>query len=237
MATPGQFVAKLSEVLKISEATLTVYDRTLRDAGLLSKGGRGRGSIHRSPLDAARFLIALLVTPSPARAVDAVNDFGNLVHEQDHIRDANRLTLDELWPAFRRGHTFEEALSCIIAGFGDQRFRDVLWDRGYELPSTHGKGTERHYPGLQISVRDTKVDASINIDGNEYFYHHAALLKSNKVREGTPLAQIEAMLSAGEPFYDAMDRYAGIRSVRSLAMPEIAPIAEFICGVSSGESA
>src|SRR4051812_1429977 len=96
MSTPGELVTKLSEVLHIPASTLTVYDRFLRQAGLLSKAGRGRGSVHRTPLDTARILIALLSTSMPGRAAEAVDDFGILECRRVELGAPDRLTLAKL---------------------------------------------------------------------------------------------------------------------------------------------
>ena len=42
MASPGELVRTLAEVLGVPEPTVTVHDRNLVTAGLRTKGGRGR---------------------------------------------------------------------------------------------------------------------------------------------------------------------------------------------------
>ena len=44
MATPGQLVRVMAEVLFIPVETVTNYDRVLSESGMRSKSGRGRGA-------------------------------------------------------------------------------------------------------------------------------------------------------------------------------------------------
>lgn len=59
MATPGQLADTLSETLGIRAGTIHFYGQYLRDAGLLSKGGRGRSAISVSRGDAINWLVAM----------------------------------------------------------------------------------------------------------------------------------------------------------------------------------
>ena len=63
MATPGQLVQAMADVLGISRATVTVYDRALAENGLRSKSGRGMSAARVTSLDAANLLIALAASP------------------------------------------------------------------------------------------------------------------------------------------------------------------------------
>src|SRR5438067_4151117 len=60
VASPGELVWKLSELLAIPEPTIVQYDRNLVVAGLRSKSGRGPSAARMTPRDAARLLVAIL---------------------------------------------------------------------------------------------------------------------------------------------------------------------------------
>src|SRR5689334_10900765 len=83
-------MALLSELVATCEAqrldagsTLNVFARRLREAGRITKAGRGRGAAHMTYLDAARFLIACAATDHPERAADAEFVFSNLVRSEE----------------------------------------------------------------------------------------------------------------------------------------------------------
>ena len=59
MATPGQLVQVMADILGIPKATVTQYDRVLAEKGLRSKGGRGTSAARVTSRDAANLLIAL----------------------------------------------------------------------------------------------------------------------------------------------------------------------------------
>ncbi len=223
MATPGQLISKLSDVLTIPERTVTVYDRVLREAGLLSKAGRGRGSVHRSPLDTARLLIALLSTSAPARAAKAVRDFGALECRKLSIANPDKLDLSKLCgKQFKRVHTLEDAISAIIAGFGRDDFRELLED------NVRGDSRMPLLPYIGIVVYDTKLAAEINIEGNVNGYRHSLLLDANKPRSSDN--ERDRNLDA---CFAVHEKYRGIPTQRQIAMPMIMPIAEFIAGIET----
>lgn len=236
MATPGELVKKMSEVLTIPEPTMAMYDRALRDAGLLTKGGRGRSSAHRTPLDAARLLIAALVTTSPARAVDAVTDYGVLEFQRSFSPPPNpeKLTLARLCgKGFETSHTFEEAMAAIIGGFGAAGFMSTLEEYG----------TDRHddgsfcFPHIGVKVWNISVCAEINVQGNKYFYLHPTSVAINEYMHSNNMLTYDDSINEGyiklkSSERNIKNRYKGIRTERSLCMPEISPIAEFVSGVS-----
>lgn len=78
MATPGQMVKKVSETLGVPEATVTVYDRALAEAGYRSKGGRGRSAAKMTAVDVANLLIAVAGTSVAKDAVQAVAEYSCL---------------------------------------------------------------------------------------------------------------------------------------------------------------
>lgn len=68
----GPFTNFIAQELRVEAATVAIYARELRKAGLLTTGARGVNAPHMRPLDAARLLIALMATDRPSEAVGAV---------------------------------------------------------------------------------------------------------------------------------------------------------------------
>lgn len=60
LASPGELVKSLSEVLGLPLPTIVVLDRALAATGLRSKGGRGRSAAKVTARDAANLLMAVL---------------------------------------------------------------------------------------------------------------------------------------------------------------------------------
>ncbi len=74
----GPFIDHIADVYRVNKKTVAVFARFLREAGLLTSGGRGCHAPHMQPIDAARMTIALLATDKPARAVERVQQFAGL---------------------------------------------------------------------------------------------------------------------------------------------------------------
>src|SRR5438045_1180003 len=60
MATPGQLVKELAEVVGAPVATVAAHDRNLRNAGLRTVRGRGLSAPRATARDAASLLTAVL---------------------------------------------------------------------------------------------------------------------------------------------------------------------------------
>jgi len=58
MASPGELIKRIAEVLCLPEVKVASYYRYLRQAGLVSKGGRGLNAARMTPKDSASVLIA-----------------------------------------------------------------------------------------------------------------------------------------------------------------------------------
>lgn len=63
MATSGQLIVAVAEALGITPASVAVFDRALSEAGIRTKGGRGRSAAQMTSLDAANLLIAVISSP------------------------------------------------------------------------------------------------------------------------------------------------------------------------------
>ena len=96
-------------------ATMKQITRHLREAGLISQKGHGRGAAHGTPLDAARLLIAGMIPTSSLReAPEVVSLYGSLkvIGSPCEIEGVS----------LYRGRTFEDSLAetlRVIAVTGD----------------------------------------------------------------------------------------------------------------------
>src|ERR1700679_4233902 len=89
MATPGELVRTVAGALNVSDVTVSVYYRKLREAGLVTKGGRGRSAPSLTYLDASRLVIALMVSDTAIHAAREARKYGRLplTHTDPHSRD------------------------------------------------------------------------------------------------------------------------------------------------------
>ncbi len=70
--SPGVFVKKLAKVLGLPSKSVVVIDRALLEAGLRSRGGRGRSAPKITVTDTASLLLAVMATPVLVRADEVI---------------------------------------------------------------------------------------------------------------------------------------------------------------------
>jgi hypothetical protein len=73
MATSGEIAEILSQELGMTMGAVQYYAQTMRNAGLLSKGGRGLAAAHLTVMDVSNWLLALCVSETAATAPEEVN--------------------------------------------------------------------------------------------------------------------------------------------------------------------
>ncbi|VFU08405.1 ArsR/SmtB family transcription factor [Methylocella tundrae] len=74
MATPSNLIESVARALGVPEATVSSHYRALREAGLVSKAGRGRGSAKMTTQDAANLLIAVAGSSALKNAIETVTE-------------------------------------------------------------------------------------------------------------------------------------------------------------------
>lgn len=82
MAKLSDLIPTLAQVLPMPEQTVAMYARHLREARLLSTGGRGPGAAKMTATDCARLLIAIMAADQVKDAVRAVELFWPLPQEE-----------------------------------------------------------------------------------------------------------------------------------------------------------
>ncbi|WP_456389599.1 hypothetical protein [Profundibacter sp.] len=105
----ASFHLTVHEAYRADGRSLTVFLRALKEAGLITSGGRGRHAPHMQPVDAARITIALLATDKPARAVDRLERFGKLTFQSSESKGPFPVAL-----GIEEGATFEEVLTNLF---------------------------------------------------------------------------------------------------------------------------
>jgi len=78
MMTPGLLVERMATILDLPQKSVVVIDRSLLEAGLRTRGGRGRSAANVTVCDAASLLLAVLVTPVLTRADEAISIWRNV---------------------------------------------------------------------------------------------------------------------------------------------------------------
>jgi len=115
MATPGELVKVTATVLGLPEAYVASTYRMLREAGLVTKGGRGPSAAKMTARDAATLLGGILGTGQIVDAANAVGRFLNmrdLRHSPPTPFQRHKIAGLADLPA---GHSFLDALEAIIS--------------------------------------------------------------------------------------------------------------------------
>lgn len=121
MATPGQLVQTMADVLGIPAATVGQYDRQLAEAGFRTVGGRGTSAAKATAIDAANLLITILGAPVSGPSIKAAKQtcetFGTLSMRPNFsdTRKFKRFGLRSL-AELPKKHTFRDAVAVLIEG-------------------------------------------------------------------------------------------------------------------------
>lgn len=143
VASPGELVKQISETLGAPEATVTLHDRNLANAGLRTKGGRGRSAAKMSATDVANLLVAVAGSSMVKNTVQTVEDYSGLPSrggEMSERRDAHSFSNNgnppSIWnlsafpiPALQKlpaEHTFRDALVALIEAAADGSLREAV---------------------------------------------------------------------------------------------------------------
>jgi hypothetical protein len=164
--TPGELTARVASATGVPETTVTVYARVLREAGLLTTGARGVNAPPMSALDAARLLIALVVTERPSRAADAVADFGQLPCGFVGARyPTSKIGLARS-RKLQSDHVLEEATAMVI---------DIVAD-GDEKATVEADWAEVGGNDIALTVDLFDVMATLTVPWANYLYDDPAAL-------------------------------------------------------------
>ncbi|WP_234050738.1 MULTISPECIES: hypothetical protein [unclassified Xanthobacter] len=208
----GQLVKAIAEATGVPEATVAVYTRVLRESGLITSGARGVNAPKMTTLDAARVLLAMIITDKPSRAAEAVSDFGSLRSSQFtphqsgkwenfNFRKARKLPED---------HTFEQAICTLIDIYAFDNSKSYFQSA---CPKIHPAFS--YNPLCEITVRLFNIDAKINIPGGVYYYHDPLIITNRD-----PLSA-EELTALTEAHLHKSDKYKSLIRVEKKVMADV----------------
>jgi DNA-binding transcriptional ArsR family regulator len=172
MASPGELVQVTAHSLGIEEGTVASHYRALREAGLVTKAGRGPSAPAMTPADAAALLISVASGGLAKDGVHTIERYGAL---SPTLQTWNSHTDDEPdrgqapigaggWApkvlrlprlvALGRDHSFRDALTALIASVVD----GTLVHRSFG-------GRSRHAVIIRLSSPVPEVVISANVRG------------------------------------------------------------------------
>jgi hypothetical protein len=125
MATLSHLVETIAAVEGIDPATVALIARNIREADLISTGGRGTSAARMTLTDAANLLIGVNATRVAAEAVDAVRAYRDLQAYEFH-------SLSDPSPESslgRLGDTIEQLIEASGAG----KLPDPFFEKGISL--------------------------------------------------------------------------------------------------------
>jgi hypothetical protein len=144
MATPGQLVSEVARLLGLPENAVVTPWRVLREAGIVTKGARGRNAAHTNSADAANALIAVACEIPLKSVIESWREYAQLPARLGYrkSKDNPKATTDSgLWDlpqlpfpsvkALSARHTLAEALAAFIDDAANDPAREVL--NGYRL--------------------------------------------------------------------------------------------------------
>lgn len=183
MASPGELVKVIADVLGVPEPQVIQHDRNLAVAGLRAVGGRGRSAAKMAPLDAANLLIGVAASSMVKETVEVVKDYAFLPPNSGEIQTdhKHRTDVTPKWelsgfpvPALQalpNNHKFRDALACLI-----QAATDGSLDRAIEaLPPQSDPGHNHHIPNLwniRVVLFGPYPQASITIHSTYFTETH-----------------------------------------------------------------
>lgn len=241
MVKSGGFISGVAAALGLPEPTAAGAFRVLRESGLMTSGARGVNAPDMTDLDAARMLIAMLVSERPAYAELSVRDFGQLVCVHSYparLPEGYELSAEyqevfqRMTAAFtltNRGlperHSLEQAVAEIIRMYGDDAGEDY-WRQSSLDESCLG-------PNVVIEIVAGDLVAKINMNGNIHVYEDR-LVDPDSWGNGETPEEIAADLDAEEAHELKRSRYqTAIRNVRSVDTTQIQALAGVIRGPST----
>jgi hypothetical protein len=162
MASPGELVQIVSEVLKLPQPTVVVHDRNLVIAGLRSKGGRGRAAAQVAPRDVAHLLVALLASGEVRDSVHSVERYTATQPAPD--TSSKKLFAGAGVPelaALSPSHSFVDALEALLIS----ATTGWLSDRIGNAAASAQRRTAIALPSIEIAASTPGTLGDIRIAG------------------------------------------------------------------------
>jgi hypothetical protein len=174
MATSGEIAEILSEELGMTMGAVQYYAQTMRNAGLLSKGGRGPAAAHLTVVDVSNWLLALCVSETAATAPAEVNLTREAAFDpmtSAVLKDVSRgLKVAD-------AKTAGEAIEFLIWDMIDRRFRH--WQE--QTPTAPPNPSESWHLGI---LSPTAIVEFV-VSGQEVSLHLSKPTPTGKVRRSS----------------------------------------------------
>jgi DNA-binding transcriptional ArsR family regulator len=139
MATPGQLVSEIARLLGLPENAVVTPWRVLREAGIVTKGARGRNAAYTNEADAGHALIAVASEIPLKSVIESWAEYAHLpaglgyVKIRDHSKSLKKSGLWDLQQlpllavkALKARHTLVQALAAFIQDAANEPTRAVL---------------------------------------------------------------------------------------------------------------
>ena len=138
MAKLSDLIPATASVLGVPEKTVAIYARHLREARLITTGGRGPGSADMTPRDCANLLIAIMGAEYAKDAAQVIKKYRPIVAGVERISwRLPKMPLDAL-TQLPEYHQFGNALEALITAATDgslEQALEVVSERVRELRS------------------------------------------------------------------------------------------------------
>jgi hypothetical protein len=229
VASPGQLVCKVSELLGISEATIVQHDRNLVVAGLRSKSGRGPSAARMTARDAAHLLVAVLGSHHLKDSVRSVRGYRETrlsEYMSTGYQHSSIAALTSLPP----DHSYVDAVEALVAAAADGSLGRAMYDAIDEI-----QGEKIGVPPIiKISVQSPHQVGDISLGGGDigiarpglYGYGRYALLDPWSKHQGRdiPVGELEAWRQKAEEYHVDTD----LTQVRQITAKTILAVGELL---------
>lgn len=155
MALLSTMVERIAEVEGVETAYASGIARYLREAGLLTQAGRGRGAAHMTSLDAARFLIGLNGSPTAKDAPNTVKAFEVITNRWNNPSD--------IFGVCVKGETFSSAIIALLGICADPSLREKIEAADLEFEVQFIRPVTHAYIFVSLTHWDDQVPETMRI--------------------------------------------------------------------------
>jgi hypothetical protein len=162
MATSGEIAEILSQELGMTMGAVQYYAQTMRDAGLLSKGGRGLAAAHLTVVDVSNWLFALCAAETAATAPEEVK-----LTREAAFDSIMSVVLKDVSRGLKvaDAKTAGEAIELLIWDMIDGRFHDWQGQRPVTVPTSSASwrlGILRPTAAVEFVVSGQEVSVQLS---------------------------------------------------------------------------
>ena len=195
MAKLSGLIPILAELLALPEKSVAMYARHLREARLITTGGRGLGGAKMSPKDCSNLLIAIMGGNYAKDAAKTVRKYRRITPRADHtIWQLDRLDLPGLKTLPARHH-FGRAFDRLFSAAANGTLEPALMDAGdkddvarINVPASLAVGLKGPLPVARIAFQSCEWGEDITYAEalpwrDEYTPSHEEFMRWNEELE------------------------------------------------------